>query len=106
MSYIKTILKSSPIQFLNDIKSIDNNYDLVITDFDPISAYAAKKYKIRSSIINFWNNWVNSGVQISNEYPLYNIEISNKSHPFFTGQQNLVDTAGRIEKFQKKYNRK
>ena len=41
-----------------------------------------------------------------NEYPLYNIEISNKSHPFFTGQQNLVDTAGRIEKFQKKYGRK
>ena len=40
------------------------------------------------------------------EYPLYNIEISNKSHPFFTGQQNLVDTAGRIEKFQKKYSRK
>ena len=39
-----------------------------------------------------------------NEYPLYNIEISNKSHPFFTGKQNLVDTAGRIEKFNQKYN--
>ena len=38
-----------------------------------------------------------------NEYPLYNIEISNKSHPFFTGKQNLVDTAGRIEKFNQKY---
>ena len=46
IDYLKTILKSSPIQFLKDIKSIDNNYDLVITDFDPISAYAAKKYKI------------------------------------------------------------
>ena len=46
INYLKTVLKSSPIQFLNDIKSIDNNYDLVITDFDPISAYAAKKYKI------------------------------------------------------------
>ena len=33
------------------------------------------------------------------EYPLYKLEISNKSHPFFTGKQNLVDTAGRIEKF-------
>ena len=33
------------------------------------------------------------------EYPLCKIEISNKSHPFFTGKQNLVDTAGRIEKF-------
>ena len=38
------------------------------------------------------------------EYPLYKLEISNKSHPFFTGKQNLVDTAGRIEKFNQKYN--
>ena len=40
------------------------------------------------------------------EYPLFKIEISNKSHPFFTGKQNLVDTAGRIEKFNKKYEKK
>ena len=32
------------------------------------------------------------------------LEISDKSHPFFTGTQNLVDTAGRIEKYMKKYN--
>jgi len=47
INYLKTVLTSSPIQFLNDIKSIENHYDLVITDFDPISAYAAKKHKIR-----------------------------------------------------------
>ena len=41
-----------------------------------------------------------------NEYPLCKIEISNKSHPFFTGKQNLVDTAGRIDKFNRKYGRK
>jgi len=40
------------------------------------------------------------------EYPLYKMDISNKSHPYFTGQQNLVDTAGRIEKFNQKYNLK
>ena len=40
------------------------------------------------------------------EYPLYKIDISDKSHPYFTGQQNLVDTAGRIEKYMKKYNLK
>ena len=40
------------------------------------------------------------------EYPLCKNEISNKSHPFFTGKQNLVDTAGRIEKFNKKYEKK
>ena len=38
-----------------------------------------------------------------NEYPLFKIEISDKCHPFFTGQQNLVDAAGRLDKFQKKY---
>ncbi|MBC7425405.1 MAG: type B 50S ribosomal protein L31 [Bacteroidia bacterium] len=38
-----------------------------------------------------------------NEYPLYKLEISNKSHPFFTGKQNLIDTAGRIDKFKKRY---
>jgi large subunit ribosomal protein L31 len=37
------------------------------------------------------------------EYPLYKLEISYKSHPFFTGKSNLIDTAGRIEKFRKRY---
>tara|TARA_Y100000994_G_scaffold45725_1_gene35894 strand:- start:568 stop:831 length:264 start_codon:yes stop_codon:yes gene_type:complete len=37
------------------------------------------------------------------EYPLYKLDISSQSHPYFTGQQNLVDTAGRIDKFNKKY---
>jgi len=40
------------------------------------------------------------------DYPLYKLEISDKSHPFFTGKQTLVDTAGRIEKFKKRYERK
>ena len=38
------------------------------------------------------------------EYPLYKLDISCKSHPYFTGQQNLVDTSGRVEKYMKKYN--
>ena len=38
-----------------------------------------------------------------NEYPLINVEISSASHPFYTGKQKLVDTAGRIEKFRRKY---
>ena len=41
-----------------------------------------------------------------NEYPLIKVELSSASHPFFTGKQKLVDTAGRVEKFMKKYNRK
>lgn len=41
-----------------------------------------------------------------NEYPLYKLEISNTSHPFYTGKSNLVDTAGRIDKFNKRYGKK
>jgi len=41
-----------------------------------------------------------------NEYPLIKIEISNTSHPYFTGKMKFVDTAGRIEKFKNKYARK
>jgi large subunit ribosomal protein L31 len=37
------------------------------------------------------------------EYPLYKLEISSASHPFFTGKMKFVDTTGRVEKFQKKY---
>ncbi len=40
-----------------------------------------------------------------NEYPLVKLEISNKSHPFFTGKMQFVDTAGRIEKFNKKFSK-
>jgi len=38
-----------------------------------------------------------------NTYPVVDLEISSASHPFYTGKQKLVDTAGRIEKFKKKY---
>lgn len=38
-----------------------------------------------------------------NEYPLVKMEISSFSHPFFTGKLKLIDTAGRIDKFNKKF---
>lgn len=38
-----------------------------------------------------------------NEYPLIKLEISAASHPFFTGKMKFVDTAGRIDKFNKKF---
>ena len=37
------------------------------------------------------------------EYPLATVEISSASHPFYTGKMKLVDTAGRVEKFRRKY---
>ena len=41
-----------------------------------------------------------------NEYPLIKIEVSSASHPFYTGKKMFVDTAGRVEKFNKKYKKK
>ena len=38
-----------------------------------------------------------------NEYPLINIDISSKSHPFYTGQQRFGKARGRIEKFNRRY---
>lgn len=37
------------------------------------------------------------------EYPLYKLEISSASHPFYTGKMKLVDTAGRVDKFMNRY---
>jgi large subunit ribosomal protein L31 len=37
------------------------------------------------------------------EYPLIKLEISNTSHPYFTGKMKLVDTAGRVDKFVNRY---
>jgi len=37
------------------------------------------------------------------EYPLVKVEISNTSHPFFTGKMKLVDTAGRVDKYMNRY---
>ncbi len=34
------------------------------------------------------------------EYPLYHVEISSASHPFYTGKESVIDTAGRVEKFK------
>ena len=39
-----------------------------------------------------------------NEYPLVKVDISSSSHPYYTGKMKFVDSAGRVEKFQKKYN--
>jgi large subunit ribosomal protein L31 len=40
------------------------------------------------------------------EYPLIKIEISNSSHPFYTGQMKFVDSAGRVDKFNQRYKKK
>lgn len=38
-----------------------------------------------------------------NEYPLIKVEVSSSSHPFYTGQNKLIDTSGRVDKFRRRY---
>ena len=45
-------------------------------------------------------------VKDGKEYPLAKIEVSSESHPFYTGTQKIMDTAGRVEKFRQKFGSK
>ncbi|MBQ0997295.1 type B 50S ribosomal protein L31 [Streptomyces sp. RK62] len=40
-----------------------------------------------------------------NTYPVVDVEISNMSHPFYTGTARVLDTAGRVERFERRYGR-
>jgi len=40
------------------------------------------------------------------EYPVIKVEVSSESHSFYTGKQKIVDTAGRVEKFRRRYGKK
>lgn len=40
-----------------------------------------------------------------NVYPVIDVDISSASHPFYTGKQVIVDTAGRVERFRRRYDR-
>lgn len=39
-------------------------------------------------------------------YPVYDVDVSSASHPFWTGQGRILDTAGRVEKFERRYGRR
>ena len=71
------------------------NYRLVVfKDFSVDEAFLCYSCAATSESIQ-WED--------GNEYPLVKLEISAYSHPFYTGKMKFVDTAGRIEKFKKKY---
>ncbi len=57
------------------------------------------EFMIKSAAVSKETTTWNDG----NEYPLVKAEISSYSHPFFTGKMKFVDTAGRIDKFNKKF---
>lgn len=71
------------------------NYRLVVfKDFSVNEAFLSRSCApTRDTIV--WED--------GKEYPLIKLEISANSHPFFTGKMKYVDTAGRIDKFNKKF---
>lgn len=79
-------------------KDIHPNYRLVV--FKDISTDYAflTRSTVKTDKTITWED--------GNEYPLYTVEISSASHPFYTGQQKLVDTAGRVDRFRKRYAKK
>ncbi len=79
-------------------KDIHPNYREVVF-WDMSSDY---KFITRSTIqTNETITW-----EDGNEYPVYKVEVSSQSHPFYTGKNMLVDTAGRVDKFRKRYGNK
>ncbi len=72
----------------------DNYRMVVFKDFSSNDAWLARSCApSRDTIV--WED--------GKEYPLVKLEISSYSHPFFTGKMKFVDTAGRIDKFNKKF---
>ena len=67
------------------------DYRLVI--FEDVTA--GKRYLLSSTIATDKTDKMDG-----TEYPLFQVEISSASHPFYTGQSKIVDTAGRVEKFK------
>ena len=57
---------------------------------------AGKRFLISSTIETSRTDKWDDG----KEYPLFQVEISSASHPFYTGQSKVIDTAGRVEKFK------
>ena len=75
--------------------NLRTKYDFVVyKDFSADFAFLTRSTKTSDKTIK-WED--------GKDYPVVEVEISSATHPFYTGQQRLVDTAGRIEKFKKKY---
>ena len=75
----------------------DNYRTVIFKDFSVDTAWLGKSTANTRETMK-WED--------GNEYPLIKLEISNQSHPFFTGKEKMLDTAGRIEKFNKRYGKK
>ena len=79
--------------FLNMKKDIHpKDYRQVIFE----DSTAGRRFLIGSTVATSKTDTWDDG----KKYPVYHVEISSASHPFYTGQSKIVDTAGRVEKFK------
>ncbi|MBX4200222.1 type B 50S ribosomal protein L31 [Candidatus Parcubacteria bacterium] len=60
------------------------------------------EYVIPSAVSTKEKGTPKSGEWKGKELPVYHVEISSSSHPFYTGQEKVLDTAGRVERFKQK----
>ena len=74
---------------------IHPNYRYVVFQDTSSGDRILTRSTISSNETTLWND--------GNEYPLAKVEISAFTHPFFTGTMKIIDTAGRVERFQKRY---
>lgn len=79
-------------------KDIHPNYRDVVF-YDTSSEY---KFITRSTIQTSETITMEDG----KVYPLFKVEVSSNSHPFYTGKKMMLDTAGRVDKFNKRYAKK
>ena len=75
-------------------KDIHPNYRLVVFQDNSANFSFLTRSTVRTRETIKWED--------GKEYPLYKLDISSASHPFYTGQQVFVDTAGRVDKFQQR----
>jgi len=79
-------------------KEIHPNYrDVVFLDTSSDYKFMTKS-TIETEDTITWEN--------GEDYPLVKVEVSSASHPFYTGKKMLLDTAGRVEKFNRRYKKK
>jgi|TARA_B100000902_G_C26997001_1_gene757937 large subunit ribosomal protein L31 len=79
-------------------KDIHPNYREVVFLDVSIDYSFMTKSTVRTSDTVKWKD--------GKDYPLYKLDTSSESHPFYTGTQKMVDTAGRVEKFRQKFGSK
>lgn len=69
-----------------------NNYRMVIFHDNSSGERILTGSTIETSTVEKWTD--------GNEYPIAYVDVSSASHPFYTGQEKVMDTAGRVERFK------